>query len=112
MARFAVGAAALIVICQAEAQEAVLQKDAAVTQSDIKQHQQEEPRKGLASNSGINIWDWLFPYHVPSSDKCGVNCYKLCGEGLGRKGGDCSSTCFAHSIETTRAAQFPFPESQ
>lgn len=65
------------------------------------------PTPGLASSSGINPFDYMYPVNVPSTDKCGVNCIRLCGEGLGRKSGsaasECKKTCYAHSIETTRA---------
>jgi hypothetical protein len=84
MARLAGSLAALFVVCRAEAHE-------------------EEPRSGLANNNGINYFDAMNPVSVPSTDKCGVNCYKICG-GLGRNGFDCKKTCYAHSIETTRAA--------
>jgi hypothetical protein len=84
MARLAGSLAALFVVCRAETNK-------------------EEPRAGLANNNGINIYDAMDPKSVPSTDKCGVNCYKICG-GLGRNGMGCKQTCYSHSIETTRAA--------
>ena len=86
---------ALFVVCQAASQRGI---------------------PGLADGSNINIFEYMNPSSVPSGDKCGVNCYRICGDGLGRSdvmtGGSCRAACFAHSIETTRAASGWTPARQ
>lgn len=88
MSRFAVGAAAVFALCRAD------------------EWGQPKPGEFGYDDTKNKMWEYPNPKSMPGHDKCGVDCYRICGDGLGRKGrnmvsySDCHNSCYAHTIET------------
>jgi len=88
MARFVVGAAALVSLGRAVSLDS------------------KEPGQ-FGHDDSKDVVAYLNPNSVPRHDKCGVDCTRICREGLGRtemrmmcSKSDCTDACFAHAIET------------
>jgi len=96
MARFAVGAAALFALCRADGWGA-------------------KPGQFGYDDSKKAAFEFPNPKSIPGHDKCGVDCYRICQDGLGRHKtrnmfsySECTNSCYAHSIETPHEKQSLF----